>query len=325
MPDMVTHWHFARRTAEALPHPVRLRLERDIYLFTAHGPDVWFSYKFLDRRRVHPEVRRADRMHTSDTGRFLLTLAECARSCRGRTRDELFSYLAGFLCHYSLDTTCHPYIMTKTGICDDTPATLRYRGKHMKLEHGIDCLLLREVYRVTPARYSFARHMLPLRRLPESLHGPLDRVYKAVYGWDDTWRDLNTAIRWHRLFYKLLRDPTGILNLVLTRMDNGHSGYDLSQLSFHGREPDPALDVLNRSHRPWHHFCDRSIVSTKSFPELFADAKDLAAARIIACADYIYSDAPLPTELIGNLSYDTGLACGDPRAKGPWTFEPLYE
>ena len=49
----------------------------------------------------------------------------------------LFSWLAGFFCHYALDSTAHPYIIYVT------TAEYHYPRCHMSLEHELDMRQIR--------------------------------------------------------------------------------------------------------------------------------------------------------------------------------------
>ena len=125
MPDVVIHAKFGREVRQALPDEIRSRLEDVPYTFALFGPDVWFMYQPWKRREG-----RGRRMHTTRPGAFLMALAD--RAASRESPDALFSYLAGFLCHYALDAAAHPYIIWKTEFEKKLP-----RG-HMSFEHSLD-------------------------------------------------------------------------------------------------------------------------------------------------------------------------------------------
>lgn len=323
MPDLVTHFYLSQRVLEALPAPVGGYVVPELYHHAAAGPDVWFSSGFYGGRNK-ALADRGNRMHEERTGDFLMALAHQARgsSCR----DGLFSYLAGFLCHYCLDCAAHPYIVSQTGSYDGTPETLPYRGNHMRLERALDCRVIRTCYGAAPSRFSINRRVLRLRRLPEELRRDLDAVYAGVYGWPEAWRDLNAAIADQRRFYALVQDPTGLVNRAAGWLDDGKGPYDYRVVSYHGRDLDEArIDYLNRGHRLWRHPADASLASRSSFPQLFQQAEEEAARLVEAAWRYIYrlEEGEL-LRLVGNRSYTTGFDCRDERNRGPMHFEPLF-
>ena len=151
MPDLVSHYYFGEQVLASLPEATQTPIHKDIFFHTTPGPDVWFPMGFYGGKNK-AKSKRGGYMHKNNTGAFLTALA---RECRsGTDRDALFSYLAGFLCHYALDTVTHPYILYFTGEYDDTPETIAYRGNHMRLERAIDCWIIRSKYALVPGRFS---------------------------------------------------------------------------------------------------------------------------------------------------------------------------
>ena len=323
MPDLVTHFYFSQQVCGALAPQISSCLDTAIFHHAAAGPDVWFSCGFYGGG--HKALAdRGNHMHETRTGDFLTALARQARA--SSCRDGLFSYLAGFLCHYCLDCSTHPYIISQTGTYDGTPETLPYRGNHMRLERAVDCHIIRTRYGVAPSRFPINRRVLRLRRLPEELRWDLDAVYAGIYGWPEAWRDLNTAIADQRRFYALVQDPTGLVNRAAGWLDDGKSPYDYRVVSYHGRDLDEAqVDYLNRSQRLWRHPADTSLTSRSSFPQLFQQAEEEAARLVEASWRYIYrlEEGEL-LRLVGNRSYTTGFDCRDPRNGGPFCFDPLF-
>ena len=153
MPDVVIHAEFGREVRQALPDNIRSVLEDAPWTFALFGPDVWFMYQPWKRREG-----RGRRMHTTRPGAFLMALADRAASLS--SPDALFSYLAGFLCHYALDAAAHPYVVYKTEWETKLP-----RG-HMSFEHSLD---YRELLRTSRwnGRHPVTSSFLPRCRLPD--------------------------------------------------------------------------------------------------------------------------------------------------------------
>lgn len=323
MPDLITHYYFGQQVLRSLSPDIAGNIQTDIFTHTTPGPDVWFSFGFYSGKNK-VKAGRGNYMHEHDTGAFLAGLA-----CRARTndaRDELFSYLAGFLCHYSLDTTTHPYILYRTGDYDGTEATRSFRGNHMRLERAIDSYIIRHIYHLTPGCFSIAARMLPLKKLPDSLREPLDSVYSTVYGWDNVWQDLNAAIRDQRNFYRLIQDPVHLVNGLTRLVDNGKSQHDYRLMSYRGRDLDSTrVDYMNEHHALWRHPFDPAVTSTASFWDLFEMARQKAVGLVDAIYYYVYQNKALDLpSLLGNASYSTGLDCLDERNHRPGVFEPLF-
>ena len=121
-----------------------------------------------------------------------------------------FSLLAGAICHYCLDKTTHPYIICKGGYYEGTKETLSQQGGHALMERAIDSYFIRSIYKVKPWRFKMSKEVMSLRAFPQELQPLIDNVYKTVYGWDNSFKLLNTALKNERLFYTLMGDPLGV-------------------------------------------------------------------------------------------------------------------
>lgn len=323
MPDIVTHYHFACRAREALAPELRALLNEPILSYAALGPDPWYSLGFYGGKGKALTHRGGD-MQKTNTGAFLRALAEETR--QSEDKSHLFSYLAGFLCHYCLDKTTHPYILCKSGDYDeDRPETLPYRGAHTRLERAIDSHIIRRHYKQTPWHFPIAKTVLALKKLPEDMRPALNRAHESVYGWPAVFDDLNRCLRDQKLFYRLMQDPLGIMDKLTPLVDNGKSHQDYRTLPYYRKDIDPGLcDYLNENKRPWAHPCDTRIVSHDSFPELF----DKALAEVLSLIELAWryvrgEDLPL-AEALGNASYETGFDCADPRNQAPRHYDSLF-
>lgn len=319
MPDIVNHYLLSLKVRQALPETFQDMIHRDIYAFAALGPDPWFCYRFFCPPLKGGRDKRGSVMHDSHTGAFLRSLAGRARSVwQAGKREEgalLFSYLAGHICHYALDSIAHPYIIYRTGLYKETRETMVYRGGHMAFERALDLEALTK--EKMPLKF---KPILGLKRLPASLYDHLNALYSKIYGWQNAARDFNTCIAHQRLLYTLARDPKGCLDRLLNRLDNGLSRIDLRVVSYHGKERSDA-DVWNHAHRLWRNPWAPEICSAQSFSDLLNDARQQAKRMIEACGHCMLEGSLQELEeVLGNRSYSTGLDLRDPRGSSQPVF-----
>ena len=297
MPDPAVHASFGREVLASLPQEVQDTIHADPYTFALFGPDVWFMHKPWRRREG-----RGRRMHTTKTGAFLLALYR--RASVSACRAEIFSYLAGFFCHYALDSVTHPYIIWVTAEEHVFPRS------HMSLEHALDVAeIRRDGFGNT--NHPVTDHYFPAVRLPECLRPDLDAVYEQVYGWKNCWAALNLSCRRYRRCYRVMEHPRGLSARVtrLVRKDVLRS-LIYSESHFH------TLDPENTEHRSWRHPFDPDQVSSESFPELREKARRYAVELILAAYRSLYHGEGTEESLaalIGNRSYLSGLPVDDPR------------
>ena len=297
MPDAAVHAAFGREVFSSLPAGVQGVIRPGPWTFGLFGPDLWFMYKPWRRREG-----RGRRMHTTRPGAFLTALLERAKEAP--CREELFSWLAGFLCHYALDSVTHPYIIHMTTEKYDYPRC------HMSFEHELD---MRQIGRDGHAgeKHPVTAHYFPAVSLPPSMKDDVDAVFAQVYGWKGGWRAVNGSAKRYRLCYRFLENPSG----VAARLARGTKhpllrSVAMSESQFRG------LDVENGEHRPWLHSHDKTLSYTDSFTELRERARLLAADLIEACWRYLWRGEGTAEELaalIGDNSYLSGLPADDPR------------
>ena len=180
MPDIIVHAAFG---AEVLKR-TGISVDRDVYDFGLLGPDPFLFYRVYLPPYVHRVNRYSSVMHRQHTGDYLVELAYRAKDSR-----EVFSYLAGFLCHYALDSNTHPYINRKA------------KGSflmHMAIEHKLDRLNGGEV------------HIPPF--LPESMKEDVGGAIQKIYGWDDAWDKMKQGHRDMTPFYRVVGDKSGRLD-----------------------------------------------------------------------------------------------------------------
>ncbi len=299
MPDFAVHYVFGQEVRSALPREEGNGLREAPYTAGLFGPDLWFIYHLWEHGHG-----RGRRMHTCRTGDFLVSLAEQARKQRDTEAGaQLFSYLAGFLCHYALDLTVHPYVIWET-----THVCTRKRA-HQAMERAMDVLEIRrrgdwgKAHPVTEKYY-------PRLKLPQEMRDGLDTAYEQVYGWKHAARDLDRCYRRYRLMYRWMEKPGGLMATLAKR-----SGKDAVKAFSHPETYYLDMDPENTAHREWRHPCRQEVVSTADFRTLCLEAKKEAVGMIDAAWQYIKEETPDEDRLrarFGNRSYLSGLDAEDP-------------
>ena len=112
MPASYTHYCFGRDVLAVLPPSLRERIApcRQLFDIGVHGPDVFFYYHPLTK---NPVSRVGYAMHDQPGRTVFRRFAALDDGS-----DGAFAYLAGFLCHFALDSICHGYVeqMTAQGV-----------------------------------------------------------------------------------------------------------------------------------------------------------------------------------------------------------------
>ena len=107
MPACLTHNLFANDVRARLEEP---GLNACAYAWGAQGPDYLFCHRYFKTMRdktLKTLQEYGSALHKTSPSATLEAMREFVRS----HNDPIYrSYLLGFLCHYSLDSTAHPYV-----------------------------------------------------------------------------------------------------------------------------------------------------------------------------------------------------------------------
>ena len=113
MPATYAHYKFGEAVKGSFPEDkkeIRDIIDRnvDLFSFGLHGPDIFFYYHPIipnDVKIIGP-LMHEDRGWTYFHESAVLINSEVDST----RREKMFAYIAGFICHFILDTKCHGYI-----------------------------------------------------------------------------------------------------------------------------------------------------------------------------------------------------------------------
>lgn len=120
MPAIYTHARFGEEVLSVLPAYLASPVEKhkeSFYLGT-QGPDLLFYHKPFKSKKKNPARKKGWYLHTIPPEEFFLNGAKALLADNSNyAEDRSFrpdsaecAYLIGFLCHFTLDYTAHPYI-----------------------------------------------------------------------------------------------------------------------------------------------------------------------------------------------------------------------
>ncbi len=130
MPTTYAHYYFGRRAEPLLPEAAAdaVRANRQLYNIGLYGPDILFYAQPL---KSNPVGRLGSAMYDRTASAFFCPARAVYAAAENRA--GALAYLAGFLCHYALDSACHGYIEKKCAVSDLT---------HGEIENEFDRYLL---------------------------------------------------------------------------------------------------------------------------------------------------------------------------------------
>lgn len=106
MPTTFSHDLFGKEVYQELPEEIKkiIHCGKSLYLIGLHGPDILFYHKPYRKNNISDVGYQ---MHSEIAAPFFQNAASVYKN---NPNPLLASYLMGFVCHYILDSTCHPYV-----------------------------------------------------------------------------------------------------------------------------------------------------------------------------------------------------------------------
>lgn len=217
MPAMYAHDTFGRKVAAKLPLSVKQPILQYPQMFRVglQGPDVLFFYNPFTE---HPIGNVGRSLHKKTARSFLENAREIWKA--GGEKVSQLSYLMGFLCHFMLDSACHPYIdnqIEKIGV------------GHIAIETEFERLLLL-LDGKDPVSFPVG-YCMPT---DEDLAQGIAPFYPGV-----SVRDMSRSIRAMRRYKNLLVMPNQLLRE--TAKKGLHLVGQYNAITQHVIEPDPDL------------------------------------------------------------------------------------
>lgn len=116
MPTTYTHYAYGQDIFKKLPENIQRNIEpyMDYYNIGVHGPDILFYYHSYYKNRVN---QYGVKVHHEPAREFFQRAFKVFQIQKNKR--AAFAYLAGFMTHFILDSTCHPYVrkrIKETGI-----------------------------------------------------------------------------------------------------------------------------------------------------------------------------------------------------------------
>lgn len=106
MPTTYAHDLFGKRVYQRLDEETKRKIKehQDLFQIGVHGPDILFYHEPFHK---NPVSGLGSKMHQELAAEFF---KEGKKRCQKEKDDALLVYLLGFICHFMLDSNCHPYI-----------------------------------------------------------------------------------------------------------------------------------------------------------------------------------------------------------------------
>ncbi len=212
MPGFITHLIFGDQTQSFIDSKETSKLlesHQTSFGLGLQGPDIFFYHipAYLFYKENIGTV-----MHKQNVMLFFENLINARNSFEdNHDRRICDAYIIGFIGHYSLDVTCHPYIYYKSNHFNNLKRSKSYDfGKHVSLETDIDHIVLKHYKKLLPSQFDYGAAVEPSKHESAVIAELLFNTINNTFLFNQI--RLGTIIHAIKSFIKLNRlmnDPTG--------------------------------------------------------------------------------------------------------------------
>lgn len=301
MSDLITHDLFGRDVYDKQFQFIGgSRDEANAFLLGCQGPDPLFfaalTPKFANFRSV------GSAMHSRKPSELINNFKQSLSILPSEEKSVGRAYALGFVCHYLLDTTVHPFIYAQEyALCDaGEPGLDRSNANevHAYIERELDELLLFTHRGETVATFNPSKQIL---KATDQTLAIVSKLYAYVllstYGQMVPENLFARSVHNYRLVQRTLYSPRGIKRALLGTMEQLIRPYSMV-LAFTPQAVERTSSIFaNSENAPWTNPYTFE-TSTASFEDLYEEAltKALAATVAFDKASFDLEDARKLTE-----------------------------
>ncbi|MDR1690138.1 MAG: zinc dependent phospholipase C family protein [Clostridiales bacterium] len=309
MPAIFTHYFFAKKIQLQSNNEIQniLNKRSEVFALGSQGPDFLF-FNLINKKAA----QLGGKIHHSKVNSFLRECVTRAVNSSGAERDILFSYLAGFICHYTLDTNAHPYIFYKSGFADKTGKTQGESAvRHRRLETAIDSMLCKTYTGKSPGKLNLQRRMVCAKGEKRVIARMYKSAVKAAYKERHAKFTYVLSMNMLTSFYTLFNDRSGLKKKMVEKLEKALNVPAYLSSMIHFSDILKYKEFLNLKKEPWFLPWDNQNAQFKSFPEIMEDARKncLESVKILYDTVYNGADALILLYILEDLNFSTGLPC----------------
>ena len=222
MPAQYAHYRFGVAMLSTMPGDICRTIKRSRQLFDVglHGPDIFFYYNPLWKTKLSGF---GNCIHRQSGKEFF---GRACRNFRLEPSQDAQAYLYGLLCHYALDSICHPFVLEQvnSGVAE-----------HIEMEIEFDRFLLDMDGKHPPENQDLSAHM----HLKHKECAVAARFYPGITG-----KEIETSLRNMAFATKAFAIGSNVGRALLKNClgiaGNAYRSFVMSQ------QPNPRCSSLNK-------------------------------------------------------------------------------
>lgn len=311
MAGSVTHAFFANDVIKEVNKKRKILFNDDYINIYAQSMDPFNFYSILFPIKKNSNKIRgfSSIFHRTKTNEFFIELVKYIKDNNLSNDVEVMSFLYGYITHYVLDSSLHPFVEYNTGKWDKKKKeTYKYNAKHHEMETFLDIYILKK-NNIIPKKYKSYKILFNVNKFGNNLSMCLDYTFSKVYNFKNFSKLYLKSIKDMKFCFRILRyDPLGYKKYFYKVFDIISTGKVLnSKFLSYSYLPKNSDIFLNKNNSKWFYPYDESVKLNDSFDDIYDKAKNKCVDIIIKVTDYIKKNKELDLNSLFNLSYVTGL------------------
>lgn len=255
MPGFITHLIFGEQTKSFIESRETVKIldsHQSCFGLGLQGPDIFFYHipaYLLYKNNI------GNIMHRSNIMLFFENLINARNSFEdNHDRRICDAYILGFIGHYSLDVTCHPYIYYKSDHFTNLKRSSSYDfGKHVSLETDIDHVILQHYKNLLPSQFDYSSAVTPSKHEKTVLAQLLFRSINNTFTNNKTHIGTIThAINSFIKLNKLMKDPSGKKKAKVRKIEQFVFKHCVISAMIPSDRKIKYVDPCNIQHNTWH-------------------------------------------------------------------------
>lgn len=313
MPATITHAYFGEDLYNNFDDDIKQKINYDktsLMMFSQNtDPLMFYNIYSIFPGKEYRKLQQ--KCHTNNVNFFFSTIINYMKDNKYYNDSMSLTFLYGFISHFCLDSTAHPYIYYRTGeFKKSDKSTYKYKGLHTYMETYIDNYFIKT--RNHNKCISLNNFCFKKNKFTKELNDILDYSFTKVYNMNNLSKVYYKSLKQMNTFINLFMfDKYGIKKYFYKLIDKftPKSTFPFKSLSYHLDNYDD-LDYLNTKHSKWCYPVDKKLTSTNSFNDIYNSALKDTIHIINEVNKYFFEDKDIDiSKLFQNKSYCTGIDC----------------
>lgn len=309
MPAFATHYLFFRDMMPFIEGKAQFQMHTSVMALGAQGPDMFFFSRLLPITMPgKPQAKIGVKLHNAIPGDIFDAFRDyCQQS---DNIDVAKSYIYGFITHYALDRTCHPYVYSfQENIIAEGKIT-NPSSAHNTIELSMDsCMIKRKLGYDIPYDFIASETIQLTDSEAAEVAKLLTYVINRVTDCEIVEDNILIAIKDIARFQNILNDKSGRFVVFCRAMETIFAPvmkhYKLSS-NIKPRDVEKAKMYANTAHKTWHSPFMPEVERNESFFELYDSARQDSALLITGFEDML-ANGTSGKNITNNISFLTGI------------------